>query len=86
MHRHLLAALGATAVVLSGCAATLDRGVVEGKDYHAAYTTVVVSGKTPVPIYHPERWVLHLRDGDQKGYRKVTEDEYSRYEIGQWYP
>lgn len=37
-------------------------------------------------VYVPEYWELHLLNGDEAGWRKVTEQEYESYKVGDWYP
>lgn len=78
-------------LALAGCGG-IESGEVTAKDHDAAWTQMVTNcGGKPVtcrtyPIYHPERWKLRLRAGDEAGWHGVSEAEYGAYEVGEWYP
>ena len=72
----------------------ISEGIVIDKDYNSAYTTYnhIKSGNSyiNVPQFHPENYNIRLegkKDGEPVTYwKRVTEQEYSAYEIGDYYP
>ena len=56
--------MGSTALV--GCAHyehvdTTEASTVVRHDHHDAYTSIVIAGKVLIPIYHPEKFGLEVR-------------------------
>ena len=84
----------AVAAVITNESNRISEGVVIDKNYSSAYTTYshIKSGNVlvNVPQFHPERYRIQLegeKDGETVTYwRSVTEQEYSDYEIGDYYP
>ncbi|KPG13716.1 hypothetical protein [Mycobacteroides immunogenum] len=79
--RKVLAATACVAL-LAGCTPPLEYGDIEGKDYYAAYDSmvpIVTCAGNPIICttnfiftHEDERWVLHLRQGPKTGDRNVT--------------
>lgn len=92
MKKILMAAL---AVLLTACS-QMESGIVVSKMYHPEsgyWSSMCVSygqyGCTmSMPVYNtiPQSWEFALRDGDDTGYRDVTEQEYHEYKVGDRYP
>lgn len=64
----------------------VTHGIVIRKDHAPAHTTTLMPpvGKAVVPTiqYHPERWTLIIKDGQDEGSVSVSEDIYNHVEIG----
>lgn len=94
--KRLAALAAAAALTLTGCANDLDHGVVTGREHHGAWMQMLpmttCSGNPSIcttsytPVFWPESWVLHLRDGQRTGDHDVSSDEYERYREGDVYP
>lgn len=76
-----------------------EAGYVTRKDFRPAHVQIVMTcarytkngacaGWTTVPVYHTDSWRLKLRepDGEKSGWRTVSEAQYERYNLGEWYP
>jgi len=65
------------------------RGEVIDTEHTGAYTSVVNNCNrnvcTPIVTNHPESWSLRLRDGDETGWRDVSEHAYESCGIGDHY-
>ena len=65
-------------------------GIIIDKKYNSSYTTMVTSGKTLVPQYHPETWNLKIQkevNGQVKSiWVSVDEYTYHNFGIGDYYP
>lgn len=52
-------------------------GCTIGRKHHNAWMQIISTGKTTVPIYHPERWEIRLESDDgAKHWHNVNEDIY----------
>ena len=74
-------------MLLCGCVEEIKDGIVSGKEHSQAYSTtsMVMSGKTPVPIttFHPEAYYVTIyKIVKHERTVCVTEEEYSKYRIG----
>lgn len=57
---------------------------VVGKEYHAPYTSMIQSGKTSVPSYHPARWAMDFNlNGVGEVSKDVSEDFYASTRMGE---
>jgi hypothetical protein len=83
------------ALALAGCGSAPKSGTVVDKRHHSASTSYrrSCSGHghsrhcRQVPVHHAAKWELDLKAGNGKtGWRKVSESDYNRYQIGQQYP
>lgn len=67
----------------------ITEGVVVDKDYIRAYTTYIKSGKTSIPVFHPESFKLCIsgeKDGEIVEYWfTCPEHEYEAYNVGDYY-
>jgi hypothetical protein len=83
-------------VFAAGCS-QMEKGKVVSKMYYPAstYTTMMCGSYStqgmcnvwiPQTNFVPESWEFFLRDGDEEGYRTVSEEEYNSYKVGQQYP
>ena len=70
-----------------------DYGVKEGqvvdKDYHAAYTSIMYSGRVMIPHYHPASYRIQIQkeiDGKIKSiWVTVDRDTYHKINLGDYY-
>lgn len=65
------------------------QGQIIDKDYHAAYTSTVYSGKIVIPTYHPASYRIRIQkdiDGELKSiWIDVDEKTYHEINIGDYY-
>ena len=65
------------------------QGQIIDKEYHAAYTSTVYSGKVMVPSYHPASYRIRIEkeiDGEMKSiWISVDEVTYHDVNIGDYY-
>lgn len=82
----LAAMMTAMLMLLAGCR-QIDRGIVIGKEYDDADVNFVWSGKSMVPVFHGERFLLTVKGQDENGEAvteewSVPESVYNAYGIG----
>lgn len=65
------------------------QGQIIDKDYHAAYTSIVYSGKVAIPHHHPASYRVRIQkdiDGELKSiWVDVDEKIYHEVNIGDYY-
>lgn len=65
------------------------QGQIIDKDYHAAYTSIVYSGKVAIPYHHPASYSVRIQkdiDGELKSiWVNVDEKTYHEVNIGDYY-
>lgn len=76
MAKKLAPLMAALALILSACGWS-GSGVVVEKDHHPGYTTMILSGKTMVPMYHPPCYEVTVEDA-------VGEEHSPCIEPGHW--
>lgn len=88
-------ALGVAALtailVLTGCS-SIKEGTIIAKEYEEGryYSTTSCSlvGKTtvctPITHYDDPDWKIYLQNGDEKGWREISEESWLKLEVGQW--
>lgn len=83
-----------TALALTGCGP--EQGTVLDKNHTEEYYTYnqtctgynqngTCRSYMPTQQYHPDSYSLLLENGEDKGWRSVTEGTYNEYEIGEFY-
>jgi hypothetical protein len=82
-------------LALAGCNNAPHSGTVIDKRHHSASTSYrrSCSGHghsrhcRQVPVHHAAKWELDLKASNgNTGWRKVSQSEYNRYQVGQQYP
>ena len=87
MKKAMIAAMmAAMLMLLTGCR-QIERGIVIGKEYDDADVHYVWSGKTMIPVFHRERFLLTVKGQDENGETvteewSVSESVYNAYGIG----
>ncbi len=65
------------------------QGQIIDKDYHAAYTSMMYSGRVMIPQYHPASYRIRIQkdiDGELKSiWVDVDEKTYHEINIGDYY-
>ena len=93
----LITIIAITLFLLTGCGYGIKQGIIVDKQYHPEYTTYTYTTsnignstiRIPTPIHHSETYNLKIQkeeDGKTKEcWIQITEEEYSRYNIGDYY-
>lgn len=73
------------AVLFTACEHKINSGIVVHKTYIPAYTTttIVMSGKTPIPIVttHPAQYIISIQNGDIVEEFGVSKTLYDSVEV-----
>lgn len=65
----------------AGLPEEMVRGRILEKNYTPAHTTMILSGKVLVPIYHPNRWSAVIEVPDATEEIEITEEIYDEIRI-----
>ena len=90
MKKVLLIVVIVCILFLTGCAKTLNAGIVIGKEFspaHKVYSPLIMhinkhTQIIPRWITHSDRWYIYVQDGDDKDCWEVSKEYYDSVEIG----
>lgn len=90
MKKILLIVIIVCVLFLTGCAKTLNAGIVTDKKFspaHMVYMPIimVINHKTHITprwVHRSDKWFVYVQDGDDKDSWEVSEEYYESVQIG----
>ena len=83
-------------LALAGCSSPISSGIITDKTHKEGYyyTTLICGAYSskgyctvyiPIQNYSPPVWRFDIREDEQTGWVRVTEETYNSYEVGDYY-